>query len=87
MPKLTRRVLKASQVQWEGSFRLELDPKAAPAPGASPHAPVPARIRIAENHAQYALVEVTCSCGKTTFVRCEYARPDEPATAAPVASP
>lgn len=86
MPKLTRRVLKASEVRWQGSFRLDLDPKAAPGPGASPQVAVPARIRIAENHAQYALVEVTCSCGKTTFVRCEYAKPDGPPTPAPTAS-
>ncbi len=84
MQKLTRRVLKASQVQWQGSFRLDLDPKTVPSPGASPHAAVPARIRIAENHPQFALVEVTCSCGKTTFVRCEYASPEEPASASTV---
>jgi len=86
MPKLTRRVLKASQVQWHGSFRLDLHPKAAPKTGASCGA-APTRIRIAENHPHYALVEVTCSCGKTTLVRCEYARPDgAPASAATVAS-
>jgi hypothetical protein len=84
MPKLIRRVLKASEVQSQGSFRLELEPKAAPQAGGSPHAPVPARIRIAENHPQFALVEVTCSCGKTTFVRCEYAESEgAPAGAAP----
>jgi hypothetical protein len=82
MPKMTRRVLKAREVQWQGSLRLDLDPKAAPGASASPHASAPARIRIAENHAQYALVEVTCSCGKTTFVRCEYAKPDGTPTSA-----
>ncbi len=86
MPKLTRRVLKASQVQWQGSFRLDLDPKAAPTAGAACGA-APTRIRIAENHPQYALVEVTCSCGKTTLVRCEYAQPDgAPASATTVVS-
>lgn len=76
MPKMTRRVLKAGQVQWQGPFRLALDPTAAPSPGASPHASAPAKIRITENHAQFALVEVTCSCGKTTFVRCDYSGPE-----------
>lgn len=75
MPKLTRRVLKAGQVQWQGSFRLDLHPKAAPAAGAACGA-AQTRIRIAENHPQYALVEVTCSCGKTTLVRCEYTQSD-----------
>ena len=86
MPKLTRRVLKASQVHWQGSFRLDLHPKAAPTAGA-PSGAAPTRIRSAENHLEYALVEVACSCGKTTLVRCEYARPDgAPASAATVAS-
>lgn len=76
MPKMIRRVLKARQVQCQGSFSLDLDPKATPKAGGSPHASAPARIRIAENHPQFALVEVTCSCGKTTFVRCEYAESD-----------
>jgi hypothetical protein len=73
---MTRRVLKANQVQSTGSFRLELQPQASAPPGAPPHGSTPARIRIAENHPQFALVEVTCSCGKTTLVRCEYAGPD-----------
>ena len=72
-----RHVLKTSEVQFEGPLQLSLDPVAAPlSSGPSPTAPQ-ARIRIAENHPEYALVEVTCSCGQTTYVRCEY----EPAQA------
>jgi hypothetical protein len=72
MLRTTGRVLKAREVQWQGALQLDLDPKAAPSPGAVPHTSVPARIRITENHPQFALVEVTCSCGKTMLVRCEY---------------
>lgn len=85
MPKITRRVLKASEVQSAGSFRLELNPQETSELGASPQRAVPARVRIAENHPQFALVEVTCSCGKTTFVRCEYASQD--GAAAPAGAP
>ena len=73
---MTPRVLKAHQVQSAGSFRLELEPGTGMPPDATPPQATPARIRIAENHPQFALLEVTCSCGKTTFVRCEYAAPD-----------
>jgi len=44
-----------------------------PQASGSPATSAPARIRIAENHPEYALVEMTCSCGKITYVRCDYA--------------
>ena len=68
-----RHVLKASEVQSAEPLQLSLDPATPPPTGGSPATSRPARIRITENHAEYALVEVTCSCGKTTYVRCEYA--------------
>ena len=73
MPKTMRHVLKAGQVQLAGPQQLCLDPGATPQTGGLPATSTPARIRIAENHPEYALVEMTCSCGKTTFVRCDYA--------------
>ena len=73
MLKTMRHVLKANEVQFAGSLRLSLEPGASAQAGASPAPSEPARIRIAENHPEYALVEVTCSCGKTTYVRCDYA--------------
>jgi len=72
-----RHVLKTSEVQFEGPLQLSLDPVAAPVPSGPQAAAPQARIRIAENHPEYALVEVTCSCGQTTYVRCDY----EPAQA------
>jgi hypothetical protein len=66
-------VVKASQVQYEGPCQLSLDAGVAGRratgrpPSASPG------IRIAEKHADHAVLEVTCSCGQTTRVRCEYA--------------
>lgn len=68
-----RHLLKTSEVQFAEPLQLSLDPAAAPPTGATPADSQPARIRIAENHPEYALVEVTCSCGKTTYVRCDYA--------------
>lgn len=71
--KTMKHVLKASEVQSAGPLQLGLTADAAPQTGGSSGATAPARIRIAESHPDYALVEVTCSCGKTTYVRCEYA--------------
>ncbi|MDI9433642.1 MAG: hypothetical protein QM570_18160 [Planctomycetota bacterium] len=77
MPRMTGRVLKAGQVQWQGAFQLELHPKAGAGSETPSEAAVPAKIRIVENQSQFALFEVTCACGKTLFVRCEYSEPQE----------
>jgi hypothetical protein len=63
MLKPTRRILKADEVAFRDPFHLDLDPAVPPA-GPS--------VRIAQNHPQYAVIEVTCACGKTTYIRCEY---------------
>jgi hypothetical protein len=72
MHKPMRHVLKANEVQPAGPMQLSLDPGAAPQVGTAPTTTAPARVRIAENHPEYALIEVTCSCGKITYVRCDY---------------
>ena len=70
-------ILKADRVQLADALQLSLDPAASPVTAdpmrACQPSSEPAHIRIAENHPEYALVEVTCSCGKTTLVRCDYA--------------
>jgi hypothetical protein len=82
---MARHVLKNNQVQFAGSFQLNMDATSRPAlspPTASPTpqaASRPVRARITETSPEFALVEVTCSCGQVTLVRCEYA-----AHAAPV---
>ena len=68
-----RHILKANEVQLANPVRLSLDASPAPQAGASSAASRPAQIRIAETHPEYALMEVTCSCGKVTYVRCDYA--------------
>jgi hypothetical protein len=67
-----RRILKADEVALEEPLQLCLEP-AAPVGG--PKAPTAAdpSVRIAQNHAEYAVLEVTCPCGRTTYVRCDYA--------------
>ena len=71
-----KHVLKANRVQFQGPFQLSIDPAAARTghdrrPGSSP-----ARIRVAEMHEEFAVIEVTCACGQTTFIRCDYAAAD-----------
>ncbi len=73
---MTRHVLKNNEVQLAGSFQLNMDDNAptrrtVPQPNAGS-----VEVRIKETHPEYALVEVACSCGQVTLVRCEYAPVD-----------
>lgn len=72
MLKTTRRILKASEVAFRDPFHLHLDPAALPAGTEAPSAAAGPSVRIAQNHPQYAIIEVTCPCGTTTYIRCEY---------------
>jgi len=73
-----RHVLKANEVALDGSLRLSMDSVATPDRGGLQSAPSNSRIRITENHPEYAVLEVTCSCGKITYVRCDYAAAQPP---------
>jgi hypothetical protein len=70
--KTSQHVLKANKVRFEGTFHLGLTPAASAGGDKRTGGSVAPRIRIAENHSDYAIVEVLCSCGKTTYVRCDY---------------
>jgi hypothetical protein len=72
MLKTTRRILKADEVAFRDPFRLDLDPAVLPAGLESPSPAAGPSVRIAQNHPQYAVIEVKCPCGKTTYIRCEY---------------
>ena len=69
------RLLRANQVQFVGPRELRTDPATAPKANAAAGPAAPARVAIVENTPEYALLEITCSCGRTTQVRCEYAAP------------
>ncbi len=70
--KTSRHVLKANAVRFEGTFSLGLTPGACLSSDKRAGGSAASRIRITENHPDYAIVEVVCSCGKTTYVRCDY---------------
>ena len=72
MLKTTRHILKADEVAFRDPFHLDLDPVALPAGPESLSAAAGPSVRIAQNHPQYAVLEVKCPCGKTTYIRCEY---------------
>jgi hypothetical protein len=71
--KTMRRILKADEVAMEGPLQLSIAPAAAlcgHGPQADSGAP---SVRVAQSRAEYAVIEVTCPCGQTTYIRCDYA--------------
>lgn len=74
MRKAAGRILKNRNVKIQGRFRLD----AGQTPQSSGRketgaASSPHQVRIVEKHPDFAVVEVTCPCGKKTDIRCEYA--------------
>ncbi len=74
MLKTTRHILKADEVAFDGPFRLGIDSAAQPHRTEPQCASAAPSVRVAQNHPQYAVIEVTCPCGQTTYIRCEYAQ-------------
>lgn len=73
MRKTARHILKANQVVPGDPLRLSLGAAARPG-GTSPSCTASSpKVRVAQSHPEYAVIEVTCACGQTTYVRCEYA--------------
>ena len=73
MLKTTRHILKAHQVAFDGPLHLGLDPAGRPHGATVQCISAGPSARVTQNHPQYAIIEVTCSCGKTTYIRCDYA--------------
>ncbi len=79
MAKAAGHILKGSNVKLKGPFQLNAG-EVAPGPakekdGASA---IP-QVNIVENQPEFAVIEITCSCGTKTYIRCEYAAAESPA--------
>jgi hypothetical protein len=70
----TARIIKGSDIKLEGTFHLDANQPASASVGTQrvPASSVPVSARIIESQPQYAIIEVTCSCGTKTHIRCEF---------------
>ncbi|MGD8501043.1 MAG: hypothetical protein PVJ86_10375 [Phycisphaerales bacterium] len=83
MARTSGRILKSDDVKLEGQYHLEVgraetataEPQQRSAVLAAP------QVSISENHPEYAVIEVTCSCGTKMCLRCEYAGAQAPENA------
>ena len=73
MTKSAARILKADDIKLDGRFQLNIS-QSEPPPLKDESKPfVAPQARIIDKQAEFAVIEITCSCGIKTHLRCEYA--------------
>ncbi len=78
MGKTSGRILKESDVKLEGRFTLGVVQPPPGLPKQMGAALAEPRVRIVESRPEFAVIEITCSCGTEMFLRCEYAGDKSP---------
>ena len=68
-------ILKRGQVKVEGTYKVEIGPITGQPEGAAarPDSAVPLQARIAEKQQDHTVIELICSCGKKSYIQCDYA--------------
>ena len=72
MKKTAGRILKSSDVKFEGRFHLDVGHIAPSQTKGKNAALATPQVRIVESHPEFGVIEITCSCGTKTYLRCEY---------------
>jgi hypothetical protein len=78
MSKATGLIIKADNVRLQGRIQLGAAGKTI-LPKGKNAALTPSQAHIVETSAEYAVIEIICSCGAKTYVKCEYASAQPPA--------
>lgn len=72
MRKNQANLLKSNEVKVEGQFHLDAGVTPAPPQKQANPTLVAPQVRILEDHPEYALLELTCTCGNKSHIRCQY---------------
>jgi hypothetical protein len=72
MERNTERVLKSDDVEVSGRIQLPGIAAGNNVAARSAQPSFPADATIVENNPDFALIEVTCPCGRKTRIKCEY---------------
>lgn len=67
-----RRILKGEDVKIEGRFQLTAEQLGRSLTQQGNTVSVLPAVQIIEKQLEYAIIEITCSCGRKTTLRCEY---------------
>jgi hypothetical protein len=72
MQKAARNILKGSDVKLEGQFQLSQTQYAKTQAKEKNTTSAITKVTVVENQPQYAVLEIICSCGAKTYVKCQY---------------
>ena len=78
MAQPANRILKSDEVEIEGRLNLDADTAGQTQQNGRHATAGITKVRILENQNEYAVMEVTCSCGRKTVIRCDYSRVSQP---------
>jgi hypothetical protein len=67
-----RHILKSEDVKIEGRFQLMAEQMEQNLSQQGNTVSTSPEVRIVEKHSEYAVIEITCACGRKTCLRCEY---------------
>jgi hypothetical protein len=78
MQQAVGRILNGDEIEVEGQYCLPVIQPEPPVRGPDSSGSAAPQARLVENQPAFALIEMTCACGRKTYVRCQYAdsKPD-----------
>ncbi|MCD4831046.1 MAG: hypothetical protein K8R02_04460 [Anaerohalosphaeraceae bacterium] len=74
MENATGYIIKDKDITLDGKFVLSIGNTAGKNAGSSKTGNSDFQVRIVENQAEFAVMEVMCGCGKKANVKCEYVK-------------
>ena len=72
MANVSGRIIKSSDIKIEGQFQLGLEKAETSTAGNNNNSNTIAEARVVESSVDFAVLEITCSCGSKTHVKCEF---------------
>lgn len=72
MTNVSGHILKGENIKVEGQFQLGLEQSAPNSVVQRNKTHNTAQAKVVETNPEFAVLEITCSCGTKTHVRCEY---------------
>lgn len=72
MANVSGHILKSENIKVQGHFRLDLGQPGTSSVKNNNKTHNTAQAKIVETNPEFAVLEITCSCGTKTHVRCEY---------------
>jgi hypothetical protein len=73
MRKISRsKIIKASDIKVEGKFTLDIEQIEQDLPKQASTDLVEPQVRILQSEPEFSVIEITCSCGESLRLKCEY---------------